>query len=431
MKTEYQIADRRDSRALSEFLAKEGQLLLPMLDLIEQAELAVDELIDVMGRATVEAVLLMSAEQVAGPKTPGRKRGAVRWHGRQGGVVALSERKLRVAKPRLRGKGAGVQAEVPIPAYEAMQRDARLGERVLAILMRGVSTRRYKEVLPEMAQTVGVSKSSVSREFVEASEQALRGLCERRFDGLDLLILYVDGQVFGGHHVLTAVGVDRQGYKHVLGMADGASENAAAATALLEDLVARGVKPGRRRLFVIDGSKALRHAIQAVFGADSPVQRCRSHKVRNVMGHLPEQIKDQVKATMKAAFRLSADEGIRRLEKQAQWLEREYPSAAASLREGLDELFTVNRLELSPSLSRCLTTTNLIESPHGGVRLRTRRVTHWKDGAMVLRWAATACLEAEQRFRRIMGYQDLWQLAAHLDGATKETGQVKTNAQAA
>lgn len=431
MKKEYQIADRKDSRALSEFLAKEGQLLLPMLELIEQAELALDEVIDVMGRATVEAVLLMSAEQVAGPKTPGKKRSGVCWYGRQDGVVALSERKLRIAKPRLRAKGAGVKGEVPIPVYEAMQRDGRLGERVLEILMRGVSTRRYKDVLPEMAQTVGISKSSVSREFVEASEQALRALCERRFDELDLLIIYVDGQVFGGHHVLTAVGVDRQGHKHVLGMVDGASENTVAVTALLEDLVARGVKPRRKRLFVIDGSKALRRAIETVFGADNPVQRCRSHKVRNVMGHLPEPLKDPVKATMQAAFRLHADEGIRRLEKQAQWLEREYPSAAASLREGLDELFTVNRLGLSPTLTRCLTTTNLIESPHSGVRLRTGRVTHWKDGTMVLRWAATAFLETEKHFRRIMGYQDLWQLAAHLDADTNEITKMKIKGQAA
>jgi putative transposase len=415
MKSAYQISDRRDSRALSEFLAKEGQLLLPMLGLIEQAELAVDELIDVMGRATVEAVLLMSAEQVAGPKTPGKKGSDVRWHGRQRGVVSLSERRLRVCKPRLRHKAGGAHGEVAIPAYEAMQRDARLGERVLAILMRGVSTRKYKAVLPEMAETVGVSKSAVSREFIEASGEALERLCERRFDDQDLLIIYLDGQIFGGHHVLTAVGVDRQGYKQVLGLVEGASENAAAATALLEDLVARGVKPDRKHLFVIDGSKALRKAIDSVYGAGQPVQRCRTHKVRNVMGYLPEHLKDQVKATLKAAFRLKAPEGIARLEKQAQWLEREHPSAAASLREGLDELFTVQRLELSPALRRCLTTTNLIESPHAGVRLRTRRVTRWKDGAMVVRWAATALLDAEKQFRRIMGYRDLWQLKAFLD----------------
>jgi putative transposase len=420
MKTSYQIADVKDSRRLAEFLSREGQLLLPMLELIEQAELAVDELIDVMGRATVEAVLLMSAEQVAGPRTPGKKGGEVRWHGRQDGIVSLSQRKLRVSKPRLRKKGKGRDLEVAVPAYEALQRDERLSERILSVLMRGVSSRKYKDVLPQMAETVGLSKSSVSREFAEASEQALKALCERRFDGVEVLVIYLDGQVFGEHHVITAVGVDSQGCKHVLGLVEGATENAVAATALLEDLVERGVRPERKRLFVIDGSKALRKAIDAVFGKGNPVQRCRSHKVRNVTGYLPEHLKGQVRAAMRAAFKLEADEGLRRLEKQAQWLQGEYPSAAASLCEGLEELFTVNRLGLSSRLQRCLTTTNIIESPHSGVRRRTGRVSRWRNGDMVLRWVAASFLDAEKNFRRIMGYEDLWQLKAHLDGIGEE-----------
>ena len=430
MRKDYQIADVKDSRKLAEFLSKEGQLLLPMLELVERAEVAVDELIDVMGRATVEAVLLMSAEQAAGPRTPGKKRGEIRWHGRQDGVVSLSERKLRVCKPRLRKKGRGEDLEVEVPAYGAMRNDTRLSTRMLEILMRGVSTRKYDQVLPEMAETVGVSKSSVSREFIEASEKALRTLSERRLDGVDLLIVYIDGQVFGEHHVITAVGVDTQGHKHVLGLVEGATENAAAATALLEDLVERGVTPHRKRLFVIDGSKALRKAIRAVFGKANPVQRCRSHKVRNVTGYLPDHLKDQVKSLMHAAFQLSAEQGMARLEKQARWLESEHPSAAASLREGLDELFTVNRLGLSASLRRCLTTTNVIESPHSAVRVRTRRVSRWKDGKMVLRLAAASFLDAQKSFRRIMGYRDLWQLKAHLD-ASDDTTQLDDKEQAA
>jgi putative transposase len=168
-------------------------------------------------------------------------------------------------------------------------------------------------------------------------------------------------------------------------------------------------------LFVIDGSKALRAAIDAVFGAKHPVQRCRHHKIENVLGYLPEHLKDQIKAAMRSAFRLPAREGMARLEKQAEWLEREYPSAATSLREGLAEMFTVNRLGLSPSLSRCLVSTNVIESPHSGVRLRTRKICRWRDGKMVLRWAAAALLMTEQNFRRIMGYRDLWMLKAALD----------------
>lgn len=200
--------------------------------------------------------------------------------------------------------------------------------------------------MPEMAETVGVSKSSVSRQAIEASEEEFRKLCERRLEGLELLVLYLDGVRFGDHQVLVAVGVDEQGQKHVLGLAEGASENQVVVKGLLEELVQRGLKSDRKYLFVIDGSKALRSAIEAVFGSEQPVQRCRNHKVENVSGYLPKELRDQVKAVMRAAFRLPAKEGMVRLEKQAEWLEREYPSAAASLREGLSEMFTVNALGL-------------------------------------------------------------------------------------
>lgn len=416
MKSSYQVASRQDSRQLSEFLAKEGQFLLPMLDLITQAEIAVDELIDVAGRATIEAVLTLSAQEVAGAKHPGRQTDSgLRWHGRQKGVVCLAERKLRVDRPRLRRKGGGVGSEVEPPAYAAMQADSRLGRRMLEILMHGVSTRSYRTVLPAMADTVGVAKSSVSREFIDASEAALKQLTERRFDDQDMLIVYLDGLIFGAHHVIVALGVDSEGRKHVLGLSDGASENAAACKRLLEDLVARGVQPGRRRLFVIDGSKALRAAVYAVYGCENPVQRCRAHKIRNVLDQLPKAQREQAKATMRAAYRLEPAEGMARLEQLAQWYEKDWPAAAGSLREGVDETFTINAMGLPGKLRRCLATTNLIESPGAGVRLRTRRVCNWKDGAMVLRWAASAYLATEKQFRRIMGYEQLWMLKSYLD----------------
>jgi len=423
MKAEYQIADRRDSRALAAFLSGEGEALLPMLDLIEQAEMAVDELIDVAGRATIEAVLTLSARELAGPKHPGKRAGnAIGWHGQQDGVVSLAERKLRISKPRLRQKGKGKSVEIEIPAYAAMRTHSRIGGRMLDILMRGVSTRNYREVLPEMAETVGVSKSTISREFIEASGKALQELAERRFDDTDILIVYIDGIVFSGHHVIVAIGVDSEGHKHVLGLRDGASENATVCTALLEDLVERGVKPDRRRLFVIDGSKALRKAIDAVYGRENPVQRCRNHKRKNVLDYVPDSMKDTVKATMNAAYRLDSDQGMARLEELAKMLEVPHPSAAASLREGLPETFTVNRLGLPGALRRCLCTTNVIESPNSGIRRRTGRVTRWKDGSMVLRWVATALLETEKSFRRIMGCEQLWMLQSCLDSPVECKG---------
>ena len=404
---------------LAEFLSRNGQVLLPMVDLIEQSRLAVDELIDVAGRATIETVLQLSAEQVAGPRTPGRRREEVGWHGRQRGRVCLKERKLGVSKPRLRARGGG---EVAIPAYAAMQ-DARLGRRMLDVLLRGISARQYQNVLPEMADTCGVSKSNVSRAAIAAGEEALKELLERRFDELDLLVIYLDGMVFGDHHMISAVGVDTAGHKHVLGIQQGATENAAAVEDLLQQLVARGVKPKAKVLFVIDGAKALRAAMHRVFGPQHPVQRCRNHKIRNVVERLPEDQKDQVKAALRAAYRLDAKDGIARLKKLADWLEQEQPAAAASLREGLEECFTINRLGVPPSLHRCLATTNLIESPQSGVRLRTRRVCRWRDAAMIQRWVAASFLATEKNFRRIMGWKDLWQLKAILGREEKSTTQ--------
>lgn len=418
--SDYHIISHKDSKELAKFLAKEGQFLLPMVELIEQAQTAVDDVIDVVGRSAIEAILLLSAQQVGGPQHKGKNTGDILWYGRQKGVVPLSERKLRVDKPRLRRKGKGKDLEVQVPAYRAMQSNTRLGQRIMSILMQGISTRSYSKVLPAMAQTVGVSKSNISREFMEASQQQMKEFAERRFDDKDILIIYIDGIRFAEHHIIAAIGVDSDGFKHVLGLVDGATENATVVKQLLEDIVSRGINPERKRLFVIDGSKALRAAIDCVFGNKNPVQRCRKHKMGNVMDHLPEELQDQVTSVMKAAWRMDSEEGKKRIRQQARQLEKLYPSAAASLLEGLDELFTVNAMSLPKALTRCLCTTNIIESPHSGVRMRTRRVCNWRDGQMVLRWATAAFLETEKNFQRIGGYKQLWMLKSYLDEVEKE-----------
>jgi transposase-like protein len=419
--TDYQIISKTDSRKLTDFLSQQGQLLLPMVGLITQARAAVDEIIDVTGRAAIEAVLNLSAQELAGPKHPGKSIGDIRWYGRQGATIPLSDRKLRVERPRLRRKGKGDDLEIDIPAYQAILGNSSLGKRIEDILMKGISTRNYQEVIPQMAETISVSKSNISREFIEQSEQTLRQLCERHFADKDILIVYIDGLRFGDIHVIVSLGVDSMGFKHILGLREGASENAVVVKDLLTDLVSRGLKAGRRRLFVIDGSKALRKAIDEVFGSDNPVQRCRIHKIRNVLGYLPDDRKPDVQSAMRAAFKLEANDGIAKLKKLSDWLRREYPSAADSLLEGLDEMFTINRLGLPSSLRRCLGTTNCIESPYSGVRAKTGRVTHWRDGQMVIRWVASALTAIEKRMKRIMGYQQLW----ILEGALNETDTEK------
>ena len=426
MQRSYHTIDKQGKvgeRKLSEFLVRNGQVLLPMLELIEQSRMAIDELIDVMGRASIEAVLELSALQVAGPPQQGKARTSeIGWHGTQPGRIWMKERQLRVNKPRLRRKGRGAGKEVPVPVYEAMHQDTGTGERMLQILLNGVSTRRYQRVIPEMADTAGVSRSTVSRETVEASEAALKRLMERRFDEVELLIVYIDGMHFGDQCVLAAVGVDLEGRKHVLALREGATENAEAAKDLLQHLVDHGVDPKRRRLFIIDGSKALRTAINAVFGADTAVQRCRNHKLRNVLGRLPREQQGQTGSLMRAAWKMNPKDGMAKFRQIAGWLEHDYPEAAAALLEGLEECFTINRLDIPRSLHRCLATSNIVDNPHSGVRSRTRRVCRWRPG-MPARWSAAAFLEGEKSFRKIMGYRDLWALKAILDGSQPATRQ--------
>ena len=289
MKKTYHIVDRDAQSAaatLEQFAKANGQLLLPLVELITQARVAVDEVIGAVGRQTIETILMLSAQQVAGERTPGRASGEIRWHGSQSGRVMLADRQLKVKRPRLRHKQDG---EVPVPAYAALQDNGATAQRMMGALLRGVSTRQYEEVLPEMASTVGVSRSNISRQAIEGSAEQLRQLRERRWDQTELLVIYVDGQRFGAHHVISAVGIDREGAKHVLGIELGATENAAAVKALFIRLRDRGLPTDRRYLFVIDGAKALRAAIAEVFGAEQPVQRCRNHKMRNVLDELPRE----------------------------------------------------------------------------------------------------------------------------------------------
>lgn len=406
-----------DRRELAAALARDGQLLVPILELVTSARGVVDEAIDVMGRATIEAVLELSARQVAGEPHRGRRaskaaHAGITRHGHQRGVVKLSDRTLRVDKPRLRNTGG----EVPIPAYQAMREHPGAGAKMLDTLLKGVSTRNYKGIIREMAGTTGVSRASVSREFVEASEKTLDALLARRFDHLTILAVYIDGVILGTHHVLTALGVDAEGKKHVLGMREGASENAAVVKGLLEDLVERGITPGVKRLFIIDGSKALRAGIDAVYGADQPVQRCRIHKIRNVQDHLPEGKARYATLVLRAAFKMEDHvKAMGKIKELATELEDEWPSASGSLLEGLGELFTVNRLGLPSSLRRSLATTNIIESPQATVRRLTHKVDRWRDGTMALRWAAASFVEAEKTMRRVGGHAQLWMLRAALE----------------
>ena len=389
---------------------------LPLLSMIGQAQLSIDDLLGQLSRSFLEQLLVLSAQSVAGAKHPGRQTGDVRWHGAQGGVVALGHSKLQLKRPRLRS----AKGEVEVPAYAALARDGELSRRIADILVCNVSTRKYARVVHRCADELGISKSAVSRQFVKQSAQAWAQLMGRDLSQIDFVAMYVDGIIVARHHIIAAVGVDAQGDKHVLGLAPGSSENAKVVKDLLSGLAQRGLDLNIARLWVIDGSKALRSGIEQLCGKDAKVQRCRIHKIRNVSERLPKDRAEQVRWLMKQAFKLDAPKGRQRLKELANDLKAQHPDAAASALEGLDEMFTITELGITGELARCLGTTNVIESPNSVVRRVSGRVTNYKDAEMALRWTAAGFLEAEKSFRKLRGHDDLKILINSLRPATQQ-----------
>jgi transposase-like protein len=265
----------------------------------------------------------------------------------------------------------------------------------------------------------------VSRHFVRATARQLQQLCERRLENLKLVALLIDGIEFAGRTLIVALGVDENGRKHGLGLWQGATENATVAKALLEDLVERGLDMERRYLVVMDGSKALRAAVERVLGERAEVQRCQIHKRRNVKEHLPEPCRAQYDRQIRVAYAMSGyAEAKQALERIWRQLSDVNPSAARSLEEGMEETLTLHRLGLSPLLRRSLSTTNVIESCLSTVRHVARNVKRWQGGDHVARWAAAGLLEAEKKFRRVKGYRELKELNRILNPELHSQAQV-------
>src|SRR5713101_7712619 len=325
-------------------------------------------------------------------------------HGHQPGYVIYAGRKVTLERPRLRSRE---DQEVPLASYQAFQKDGKLQQAVARQLTRQCSTRDYEGALESCLKGYGIKRSSVSRHWKAATVKELERLMQRPIPK-DLLVLMIDGKFLGGHCVVAAIGVDLEGKKHVLGLWQGATENATVFKGLLEDLVSRGLEAERKLLIVIDGAKALRKAVQMVLGEQGLVQRCRIHKLRNVLDHLPEQKKAQAAWRLRAAWGQKDPKAAEKdLRKTAQWLDGFSPMAAASLLEGLEETLTVQKLQIPYKLCRSLSNTNLIENCFAQAAHRTRRVKRWDGARMILRWTAAALLAAEKTFRRIRGCEQL------------------------
>jgi putative transposase len=384
--------------------------VLPAFDLIEFSREMVEQTMTEIGRIAIETVLSMSAVDVAGEPHRGREKGPVRHHGSQPGRVMLGGKRTGVDRPRLRSRDGH---EVAVPAYEELSRDPSHSDRVLSRVVKGISTREYRGIFDEAGEELGLSKSNVSRQVAQAGEAALKALVERPIRARQLAV-FVDGIHVGDSMAISAVGVDETGKKQVLGLSEGATESAASVGALLDSMIQRGVDPSLGILFVLDGAKALAKAVKDRF-PNAVIQRCQIHKLRNVLDHLPENKRARYAALLTLAWKLPHPEALAKLEEIAGELEVLHPGAAASLREGMAQTLSVKKLGLPESLVRSLKSTNIVESSFSRAAAKLRRVTNFSGGKNAMNWLGTAMTLAEQGFRSIVGYRDIWALKAALD----------------
>ena len=368
------------------------------------------------GMAALQQLLEDERSAICGPahaRQPGRK--AYR-NGHAPGELALGGRRVSVSRPRARTVDGD---EVALPSWQHFGDEDPLTERAVEQMLVGVTTRRYERSLeptPASVKTRGTSKSAVSRRFVAATERQMDAWLKRDLSALELAALMIDGVHVEDHVLLVALGIDTVGAKHVLGVREGATENATACTALLTDIAERGLATDRAILAVLDGAKALAKAVRNVWGNRVLIQRCQVHKLRNVLDHLPEVARASTKKVIQKAYRSNnAKEAKNLLQGLPRKLADEHPGAAGSLEEGLDETLTVKRFGLPEWLERTLSTTNAIENLMGSFRRLSKNVHRWKNAKMIERWMVTAVIDAGGRFRKIRGYVGMKKLVAALD----------------
>ena len=395
---------------------------LPLVELLIDTEAELFDLAVRSGLQVLDAMLEEDRTAICGPRYAHQADRTASRAGTVASTVVLGGRKVSIRRPRVR---SGRQ-EVPLPTFQTMAQTDPLRRRTVEQLLVGVSTRGYArslEPLPADIPSRSVSKSAVSRRFVAKTASQLAAWQATPLDDLDLVGLLLDGVHIGEHCVVVALGVGVDGTKHALGLWEGSTENATVCQSLLANLQSRGLRTDRSILVMLDGSKALRAAVTAVFGRAALVQRCQIHKTRNILDHLPERQRPWVLATLKRAYQSEdVKTATRLLRHLARRLDQEHPCAAASVREGLEETVTVLTLGLSPRLQRSLATTNAVESLISRTRHVKRNVKRWRGGQMMLRWVAAGVLEAAKGFRRLKGHADMPQLVAALRARDQRLG---------
>lgn len=366
-----------------------------------------------LGMETLRQMLEADVTKLVGEKGKHNSQRAAYRHGTENTKVVLGGEKRSIRKPRVRSKGG---VELSLPALAVFQDEEPLSRAVLSELLAGVSTRKYARAKGfDGSEAICTSKSEVSRKFVKGLSALMDEFFQRRIEG-DYPILMMDGMAVGKMTVIAAMGIGNDGHKCMLGLTAGGTENQEAVKALLTDLVDRGLAADQRRLFVLDGGKALHKAVTDTFGGKAVIQRCQVHKKRDVLAQLPKSERANTGLQISMAYlENDYDNAKKALNLLAHNLEYRYPKAAASLREGMEETLTVHRLKIPGLLRQTLSNTNAMESANSVAASVIKRVKHWNDGEQILRYAAAGFLEAEKSFRRVKGYRQIPLLVSSIE----------------
>jgi putative transposase len=425
------VEKKSGTRRASRQAQARDQRVIPLLGVTVDVPTQLMELVVDSGLQVLQRMLEQDRDALCGPRYRHLADRAASRAGTTPSEVVLGGRKVAIRRPRVRANGR----ELPLPTFEMAAATDPLVRRAVEQMLVGVATRRYERSLEPLGAGVvtrGASKSAVSRRFVAQTAAQLETWRSTALDTLDLVALLLDGVHFADHCVVVALGIDTNGHKHPLGLWSGSTENAGVCQTLLANLQARGLHTDRSLLVILDGSKALKKAVRDVFGAAAWIQRCQVHKVRNVLAHLPKVHQARVRGMLHRAYQSTDVSHARRILMQlSRQLQTSYPSAAASVEEGLDDTLTVLALPVVDRLRRSLATTNAIENVIGHLRYVHHNVKRWRHGRMVLRWAAAGFAEAAKGFRRIKGCSDLPRLVAALRQRDQELGLTPVQTQAA
>lgn len=395
-------------------LSKERKDLLSQLmvdDINQIVESGVQEWL--RERITLIADLLLNKEVltlVGGRYQRDADRNLHRW-GTEKGSVYLLEQKVPIDKPRVRTKGQG-SSEVELRLYKELNDKEFLNEQAAAKLLSGVSSRRFEKTLERLLEGRGISRQTISSRGMEEMTLRLEEFQKRSLEGIDILVVFMDGITLGEEIYIAAVGIDTTGKKHVLGFEAGSTENQGICRTLLSNLINRGIVSAEGGfLCVIDGGTGIRKALRDLYGNRVKVQRCTVHKKRNVNDKLPKKFHNEFIHKFNFAYnKPTLKEAEKEFQKLRGWLSTKSQRATNSLTEGLQEILTLHRLGVKGTLRRSLSTTNCIESVFSAARYYMRNVKRWRKTEQMDRWLASGLLEAEQKLRRVPGYTKLGEL---------------------